>query len=169
MSQISLTKINANSICPECGEREYTSTRPTGQMLLPTVYLCGSRDNNEANGIIQSPACRVISVLKEKRTQDEYHTMDELYTHRNMLFLALTRILPGAWYSNIHHDRTQYAGWFIAGIPTQHGMITYHCPNSLLPLAGGEMLECAPEWDGHTPDDVLNRLESIRGLDECKF
>ncbi len=66
---------------------------------------------------------------------DGYHTFNELYEHRNLLFLSLMQA---------HWD-----------------LITYHLPDRLLHLAqktGATQLAIAPKWDGHTPNDVIDRL-----------
>ena len=50
---------------------------------------------------------------------DGYHTMDELYYHRGVLFSVIcnqNRSL--AWKSRKHSDDTMYDGMFIAGIDT---------------------------------------------------
>ena len=94
---------------------------------------------------------------------DGYHTFDELYEHRHMLFIAL--MISGAgysWRSRKHDDGTEMEGWFVAGIKLAGvGMITYHLPNRLWDLTGGSVaLNRAPKWDGHTSDDVLERLRN---------
>lgn len=95
---------------------------------------------------------------------DGYHTLNELYEHRHALFLALMYTQPDrSWYSHCHDDGSSYDGWFIAGMtlaPT--GLtITYHLPDRLLEkaeLTGASLLKNAPKWDGHTPQDVIERL-----------
>lgn len=98
---------------------------------------------------------------------DGYHTMDELYDHRMMLFVALLNNVKKVCYvfkSKLHHDGTMFeGGWFIAGI-MQKDMcyISYHL--KLDPY--WNLLDCfemdrAPEWDGHTSNDVLERLKSL--------
>lgn len=91
---------------------------------------------------------------------DGYHTFDELYDHRNLLFLALCDAEGGGWCSLKQSDGSQVEGWFIAGISLDSGSVTYHLPLRLWDLACSccEMLPIAPEWDGHTSDDVLCRL-----------
>lgn len=96
---------------------------------------------------------------------DGYHTFNELYEHRHALFLSLMSCLPDhSWYSPRHDDGSSYDGWFIAGIdllPGVIGTITYHLPERLLEkvkLTGAMHLEKAPRWDGHTPNDVVERL-----------
>jgi hypothetical protein len=95
-------------------------------------------------------------------TQDEHHTMDELYEHRHALFCALMRSnWRISWYGLKHSDGTMYDGWFIAGMNLPTGTISYHMPISQLHHVENtwiKRLENAPEWDGYTPDDVVERL-----------
>lgn len=109
----------------------------------------------------------VLSVLPPEgigEISDGYHSFNELYEHRYALFLSLMSFLPGqSWYSSCHDDGSSYDGWFIAGIglPPIGAPITYHLPNRLLgkvKQTGAMFLETAPKWDGHTPDDVVERL-----------
>jgi hypothetical protein len=120
-------------------------------------------------------------------TCDGYHTFDELYAHRVQLFIVICRKvffedklseemkkfregfsykptkIPKVWKSKTHHDGTTWDGWFIMGINTKKGeQISYHLPDSLWDsLDYIKTLESAPEWDGHTSDDVLERLTLI--------
>jgi hypothetical protein len=94
---------------------------------------------------------------------DGYHTFNELYEHRHMLFIALgCHGQLKAWKSYKHHDGSVFDGWFLAGINLNSGTITYHLPNDKWELCRNfEELETAPEWDGHTSDDVLDRLSKF--------
>ena len=94
---------------------------------------------------------------------DGYHTFDELYEHRCTLFLALMLLMrERAWFSKLNADGGQFVGWFLAGIKFPAGQCTYHLPDTMWKLAiqtGAENLDRAPEWDGHTPQDVVNRIQ----------
>lgn len=104
---------------------------------------------------------------------DGYHTFDELYEHRIALFIALCKQINrqpysedkkyGLWRSELHSDGTNYKGWFILGIGKEKGkQITYHIPAKYWQDTGfAETLEKAPDFDGHTPEDVLIRLENL--------
>lgn len=105
---------------------------------------------------------------------DGYHTFDELYAHRIELFLALMRHefslyeefgaddLEPVWKSKTHSDGSIMDGWFIAGIDREKGkQITYHIPLSRWEDCCGIELDKAPEFDGHTSDDVLLRLKNL--------
>ena len=94
---------------------------------------------------------------------DGYHTFNELYAHRVRLFSTLMSAhADQAWWSHQHHDGSKMEGWILAGIDTPNGPVTYHLPVSeidMLPI--GTELERGKEWDGHTADDVLERLKSL--------
>lgn len=100
---------------------------------------------------------------------DGYHSFDELYEHRVRLFIALCKILKedanhnGIWRSKANADNSIYDGWFIMGIGKQKSkQISYHLPNRVWEATNfAETLPVAPEWDGHTPNDVIERLKSL--------
>ncbi len=86
---------------------------------------------------------------------DGYHTFDELYAHRCILFVNLCLMQPEkcAW-------RNDYDGWFVLYLETSSGQISYHIPHKNLCLIEGK-IKCDPEhkFDGHTSSDVVFRLE----------
>jgi hypothetical protein len=94
---------------------------------------------------------------------DTYHTIDELYSHRIILFIALMKgHVDISWKSRKHSDgEDAYRGWFVAGIQTPEGDISYHLPNRYWEtLSSIKTLETAPSFDGHTSIDVLHRLSN---------
>jgi hypothetical protein len=99
-------------------------------------------------------------------TSDGYHTFNELYHHRAVLFSVVVAANSGrAWKSKLHHDGTMYEGMFIVGVDTPQGQATYHY--DLVPywdMFWCRELERAPEWDGHTPDDAIERIGSLRDV-----
>lgn len=104
---------------------------------------------------------------------DGFHTFQELYEHRVMLFIALCHkivaieeessdVAESCWKSRTHSDGTSWPGWFIAGIGEKPGkQITYHLPDSKWDLLDVKELDQAPNFDGHTSDDVLKRLAEL--------
>ena len=93
---------------------------------------------------------------------DGYHTFNELYLHRNTLFAVLCNTYRSdAWKSMRHADGSMYDDYFIAGIQTPAGMVTYHIELLHWDLFDVPELERAPEYDGHTSADVLERLPSL--------
>lgn len=110
---------------------------------------------------------------------DGYHTFTELYDHRIALFIALCKHLTtlqhmfnipenipkrfNIWRSQLHSDGSSFEDWFILGINKAKGeQITYHLPMSRWEETEfAQTLEKAPEWDGHTPADVLERIKIL--------
>ena len=96
-------------------------------------------------------------------TSDGYHTFNELYHHRAVLFSVIVKAFSDkAWKSLRHHDGTMYDGMFIVGIDTPDGQATYHY--DIDPY--WDMFECrelvrAPEWDGHTPAQAIERIGKL--------
>lgn len=78
----------------------------------------------------------------------------------NTVFVV--RNIP-VWRSKLHSDGSAFEGWFILGIGKEKGeQITYHLPLSRWDeTAFAETLDNAPEWDNHTPIDVLERLAKL--------
>ncbi len=94
---------------------------------------------------------------------DGYHTFNELYHHRALLTAKLfNTYFHLAWKSKLHHDGTMYDGMFIVGIETPEGMATYHYDiDPYWDMFKIKELDKAPEWDGHTPEDAINRIMSL--------
>lgn len=127
----------------------------------------------------------IIDGFEDMQVSDGYHTMDELYDHRIVLFIALCRHMRAidqkfgslmrikqgetpvavneVWRSQLHSDGSAFEGWFILGIGKPAGeQITYHIPmKHWEETEFAETLEKAPEWDSHTSADVLERLKLI--------
>lgn len=107
------------------------------------------------------------SIINENKVKDDYHTMDELYDHRTILFATLCTLIhklqcsEWSWKSIKHSDGTSEDGWFIAGINLSEGQISYHQKIEYWDLFKCKELEQAPEYDGHTPDDVIERLKNL--------
>jgi hypothetical protein len=98
---------------------------------------------------------------------DGYHTFGELYEHRNMLLaVVLSAYFRHSWKSKFHEDGTMHPGFFIAGMSYPGiGQISYHVKDELWDLfAWVREVPCAPPWDGHTPDEVLDRLAELAAM-----
>jgi hypothetical protein len=114
------------------------------------------------------------NVIPKECDCDGYHAFNELYDHRLILFIALCNCVETlnveigkgtgkVWRSKLHADGTMYDGWFIMGINKERGeQISYHLPlNRWEETNFAKTLDNAPEWDGHTPADILERLKTL--------
>jgi hypothetical protein len=110
-----------------------------------------------------------IPVNNTNDISDGYHTFGELYEHRIRLYIELCKSLSGKrliWYSRVHSDGTLIPGWFILGIGMERGhQITYHIPEKyhkeISDIYGIVEYKIVPTFDGHTSQDVLDRLKEV--------
>ena len=94
---------------------------------------------------------------------DGYHTFNELYHHRAVLFSVICNMMPEkAWKSKLHDTGDMYDGMFIVGIETEQGQATYHYDiEPYWDMFKVKELEKATKWDGHTPSDAIERIGNI--------
>lgn len=103
-------------------------------------------------------------------TSDGFHTFNELYHHRALLFsVIVSQFKDIAWKSKLHHDGTMYDGMFIVGVNTLQGQATYHYDiEPYWDMFNCKELERAPEWDGHTSEQAIERIASLRLMEPFK-
>ena len=123
----------------------------------------------EGNGCIHRLIRDALALLKAQElitgeTSDGYHTFNELYHHRAVLFSVIVANYPDrAWKSKKHHDGTMYDGMFIVGIETPDGQATYHYDiDPYWDMFKCRVLDKAPEWDGHTPAQAIERIGKLK-------
>lgn len=94
---------------------------------------------------------------------DGYHTFNELYHHRAVLFSVICNMFPEkAWKSKLHDSGDMYDGMFIVGIETEQGQATYHYDiEPYWDTFKVKEFEKAPKYDGHTPSDAIARIGGI--------
>lgn len=132
------------------------------------------------NTITQLKELKLIPNAKD--VSDGWHTFQELYDMRFALTHALFKLFhkekvqihsaahedwkdffSPVWRSKQHSDGTMFDGMFIVGIGTEAGeYITFHYHDEFWgKFDFANTIERAPEWDGHTDKDVIERLLSL--------
>ncbi len=118
------------------------------------------------NAIDFAPAADVVEIPPSGMgdLSDGYHTFNELYHHRAVLFSVICNALPTrAWKSKRHDTGDMYDGMFIVGIETPQGQVTYHYDVELYwDMFKVKELDRAPTWDGHTPAEAIERIATLR-------
>jgi hypothetical protein len=127
----------------------------------------------------KSPSEVINNIIKSSgvttnEISDGYHTFGELYEHRFTLYIklcemiireakAMRRTPPFVFKAKQHADGSMYEGWFLLGIDDRQGkQISYHLPLSWWDKTSfAATLDKAPEFDGHTSEDVLERLKTL--------
>jgi hypothetical protein len=94
---------------------------------------------------------------------DGYHTFNELYHHRAILFSVICNMFPEkAWKSKKHHEGDMFEGMFIVGIDTPEGQATYHYDiDPYWDMFKVKELAIAPWWDGHSAEQAIERIKSL--------
>ena len=112
------------------------------------------------------PSADVVEIPKSGigDLSDGYHTFNELYHHRAVLFSVICNLMPEkAWKSKLHDTGDMYEGMFIVGIETPNGQATYHYDTEpYWDMFRVKELERAPKYDGHTPQDAIERIAGLR-------
>lgn len=115
--------------------------------------------------IEEAPTADVVEIPESGigNLSDGYHTFNELYHHRAILFSMICNSMPEkAWKSKLHDSGDMYEGMFIVGIETPEGQATYHYDiEPYWDMFKVKELEKAPNWDGHTPQDAIERISKI--------
>jgi hypothetical protein len=105
----------------------------------------------------------------KSQISDGYHTFEELYDHRHALFIALANSHPEiSWKSREHEEGgdEMYEDYFIAGMHLPTGQASYHLPLKLWDKLKVKEYKRAPKWDGHTSQDVIERILEWQMLEE---
>jgi len=136
-----------------CGDDEETPMTDKDKMLLK----------------VNKALCNNIKALEQQPCEDKgevsdgYHTFNQLYHQRAMLFATLVNEHPDISWKSFKHSDGHYCfdedgEMFIVGIDTPEGSYTYHYHKKYWDLFKCKELECGKEWDGHTEKDVTRLL-----------
>lgn len=150
-------KKNGTKFCYETDECLYCKHNDE---ILERLARC--EDLEEQGRLIVTPETGIGDL------SDGYHTFNELYHHRAVLFSVICNAFKScAWKSKMHSDGTMYDGMFIVGVDTPEGSATYHYDiEPYWNMFDVKELDKAPEWDGHTPEDAINRIAKLKELGE---
>lgn len=113
--------------------------------------------------------------IDTQNISDWYHTFWELYKHRACLYIALCKMVyeidveyMGFWNiirAKVHNDWLDVWkdwGMFILQLERDGKQISYHLDLEYWDECDfAETKEKANKWDGHTSDDVLERLLNL--------
>lgn len=102
----------------------------------------------------------ILKTENKGMLSDGYHSFDELYKHRAILFAVICNQNKNKAFKSLKHaDGTMFEGFFIVGIETPNGQFTYHYKiDEFWDIFDVPEIPFAPEWDGHTPDDITRLL-----------
>ena len=113
---------------------------------------------------------KILEVAREiglpiSQISDGYHTFDELYEYRKLYHAAFINSIDqnigvSVEKSKVHHDGTNWEGWFIIVIQSANfGQISNHYKIEDWDLfCCREVKKATEPWDGHTPEEGKKRL-----------
>ena len=150
-------------------ETELKCTRDKQTIECIKNYGIGTPLQSKYSGNIEMllKAIEIVNQVEDKidkgNISDGYHTFNELYHHRAVLFAIICNAKKEiAWKSKLHDTGDMYDGMFICGIDTPEGQATYHYDiNPYWDMFKVKELPKAPKWDGHTPDEAIRRISLL--------
>ena len=141
--------------CEECLHYDLCNAMELNGIDKIPASACGCYKN--AADVVEIPEGGIGNL------SDGYHTFNELYHHRAILFSVICNSMPDkAWKSNLHDTGDMFDGMFIVGIETPEGQATYHYDiEPYWDIFKVKVLEKALKWDGHTPQDAIDRISML--------
>lgn len=118
-------------------------------------------EKSQFNKLSYDDICKAYGISDIGDFSDGYHTFNDLYHQRAVLFAALVKAHWGkSWKSWRHEDGELYfgGGWFVVGIETPEGSYTYHYKKEYWDMFQCVAFDRARHWDGHTDKDVTRLL-----------
>ena len=112
---------------------------------------------------VEKEICAISGVKDIGDVSDGYHTFNQLYHQRAILFATIVNQNKGiSWKTHRHEDGELCfgGGWFLVTIDTPDGAYGYHYEDKYWDLFDCKELEKAKHWDGYTEEDV-GRLLSL--------
>lgn len=111
----------------------------------------------------EKAVCELCGVADIGDVSDGFHTFNQLYHQRAMLFAVIVKQnKENAWKTRKHEDGEPCfgGGWFLVTIDTPKGAYGYHYEDKYWDLFDCQELEVAKHWDGYTEENV-DRLLSL--------
>jgi len=147
-------------------EEIFTNSIHTMKMPDGSITTDYSQAIEKARKALNEVAERAREITGE--TSDGYHTFNELYEFRKVFNAVLFNQWADLDLYDIHKSKKHFdgedcfgGGWFIVMAQLPTGQISNHYELKDWDLFRCEERERANEWDGHTAQDVLERLKKI--------
>ena len=147
-------------------------TREEAAKILYNQWQGFLEDNIDYAGISDAYKMAIKALEQEPcedmgEVSDGYHTFNQLYHQRAILFATIVNQNKNKAWKSLKHEDDKYCfdsdgKWFIVGIDTPKGSYTYHYEtDKYWDMFDCEVLKCGKHWDGHTEEDVT-RLLSLK-------
>ena len=146
-------------------KKEIESIKKSAKKKAANKIIFGE-NNMYSNDNKLREICEIANIKDIGDLSDGYHTFNQLYHQRAVLFATIVNQNKDKSWKSFKHSDGKYCfdsdgEWFIVGIDTPEGSYTYHYEKSYWDIFKCQELECGKEWDGHTEEDVT-RLLSLK-------
>ena len=170
----------------DAGELDFTPSCPYELLSRQLNHMNEYRLILEERAKIEGIDLGTTDVDYPGDMSDGYHTLNELYRYRMLYNAALIKAIR-LWHmsslspdngdafavqtgkSRRHHDGTEPfgGGWFVVWVTLPDGSVTFnHYPMEYWDLSNADEYDTAPEWDGSTPEQEADMLETwLRSAD----
>jgi len=130
-------------------------------------------DKSQKNFVLEGINMMIQNTLDDSsrgKVSDGYHTFDELYECRHVLWVKLCELAEAMGANGVkvirarkHSDGSGYEGWFLLMMVYPDGrQLSFHLPYKYWDKCNfATTLGRAPEFDGHTTADVIERLGEL--------
>ena len=151
--------LNVSEDCYEKFTAEFTKN------MTESENKANHKEDEENNMVTKEQyleaICKAAHVDDIGDVSDGYHTFNQLYYQRMMLFATIVKQNRDKSWKSLRHEDGELCfggGWFIVGIDTPEGGYTYHYEDKYFDLFDCETLDHGKHWDGHTEKDVTRLL-----------
>ena len=108
--------------------------------------------------------CKAYEISDIGDFSDGYHTFNDLYYQRCVLFATIVNCnKQKAWKTRYHEFGTPCfgGGWFLVAVDTPSGTYGYHYENKYWDMFDCVEIPKAKHWDGYTDKDVKRLLSLV--------
>lgn len=173
-------RLNVSDLGMDGIQDSISTTNYTVFCLLGGEHMPPLKEDTNTEGVIHTPGGSMKVPCPVGKVSNGEHTFSELYALRYAFFIAYCNECQrraaehypytgkNPWKSMKHQGGGMYEdcpeGWaatqhyFVAGIELPAGPISYHLPIELWDMLQVPTLDTAPPYDGHTPDQIVERL-----------
>lgn len=111
--------------------------------------------------------CDIAGISDIGDLSDGFHTFNDLYHQRAILFATIVNLFPDKAWKSFKHEDGRYCfdsngEWFLVSIDTPEGQYSYHYQKEYWDYFKCPVLEKGKHWDGHTDKDVARLLSLVK-------
>lgn len=150
----------------------HSQNREISDIVIDTSNMNVKRLSSKSSNQYEKMLASFCEVTDVGEVSDGYHTFNELYYQRMMLFATIVNMFPEkSWKTKRHEDGEECfgGGWFLVTIDTPEGAYGYHYEMKYWDKFMCKELRVAKHWDGYTEDDVTRLMSLVQGQNKPEY